>query len=471
MGSERENEEYELSWCARREIENLNASVQEKAACQYWLDEGRKPVPGPHRKSQQPLIAQVTNSWRNDEKAPGYTSSTDDVYDLRLCDPEDKQSLPNPRRSVITSRCFRIMIAVAFQCALFWYAYSWCTRPGMILARGGDFEGTRIMDIAAIYVPGGSEDPHGKRRLVFVGDIHGCKDDLAHLLEKVGFDKKTDHLIATGDVVSKGPDSPGVLDELMRLGAQSVRGNHEDRLLEAAKTLSGSNLRPQSAAATSRQGHSKDETLLRQMKTRHLKYLEDMPLMLRIPVLPQATASSKHGKKEHIIASEILVVHAGLVPHVPLRRQDPYFVMNMRSIDRRTHVPSALRETKHGRSRPWMELWNWYNDRVASGRSLKDFHIYSESDWEAQLARVSSGPLLGRLWEAVTGGGLPPNAAKRPKPQTVVYGHDSKMGLQLHCWSKGLDSACVGGGKLSALVLDAKGSMEIVSVGCKNHKG
>jgi hypothetical protein len=52
----------------------------------------------------------------------------------------------------------------------------------------------------------------------------------------------------------------------------------------------------------------------------------------------------------------------------------------------------------------------------------------------------------------------------------VIYGHDSKAGLQIYRWTKGIDSGCVSGGKLTALILNAKGQQEIVSVGCENHR-
>jgi hypothetical protein len=59
---------------------------------------------------------------------------------------------------------------------------------------------------------------------------------------------------------------------------------------------------------------------------------------------------------------------------------------------------------------------------------------------------------------------------KHSKPSVVVYGHDSPRGLNLKRWSKGLDSGCVNGDKLSAMVLDARGQAEIVSVDCKHRK-
>jgi len=55
---------------------------------------------------------------------------------------------------------------------------------------------------------------------------------------------------------------------------------------------------------------------------------------------------------------------------------------------------------------------------------------------------------------------------------TVIYGHDSRRGLQLHDYSKGLDSGCVTGGKLTAMIIDDEvqgGEARTVSVPCKDY--
>ena len=57
----------------------------------------------------------------------------------------------------------------------------------------------------------------------------------------------------------------------------------------------------------------------------------------------------------------------------------------------------------------------------------------------------------------------------------MIYGHDSKKGLQLRKWSKGLDSGCVRGGKLTALVYRRKkgqgdGEVEVKSVECRDYR-
>ncbi|GAB1741811.1 hypothetical protein NU219Hw_g7219t1 [Hortaea werneckii] len=435
-----------------------------------------------YNRRSAPLVDQVTNSWRNEEKASAYyiSAAEDEGHELRFCDPEEEGSCPNTSISLLQSRRFRRICAVIVAMILvMWYAWryavpylrqEWEYKQGFLssqsdgtygLARAGDFEGTAIKWIDPALVPGGEADPEGKRRLVFVGDIHGCKEELLELLKKVHFNTATDHLIPTGDVISKGPDNAGVLDELIRLKAESPRGNHEDRILEAAKTLRLTDVDDEGLSVTSK-GSKKDRKLLKHLKRRHMQYLRDMPLMLRIPALPQVTDSSWR-KDNGRITEEMIVVHGGLVPHLPLKKQDPYFVMNMRSIDHITHVPSALHQTKKGKSRPWMQIWNWYNDRLARGRSTKGYHLYTKEQYEAEQAESRQSWLDG-IWGVVAG-----SKKKVARPQVAVYGHDSKKGLQLHRWSKGLDSGCVKGGQLTALVLDAQGNTEVVQVECKDR--
>ena len=90
--------------------------------------------------------------------------------------------------------------------------------------------------------------------------------------------------------------------------------------------------------------------------------------------------------------------------------------------------------------------------------------MFSREEYEIEQAERHAG-WLERLRSVVTLG-----RKRAPKPQVVVYGHDSKSGLQMHRWSKGLDSGCIGGGKLTALIMDAQGKTKLVQVGCKDYK-
>ena len=73
-------------------------------------------------------------------------------------------------------------------------------------------------------------------RLFAVGDIHGCADELVHLLEAVpaGAD---DTIVFVGDYIDRGANSRGVIDHLMRWRGKTpartvfLKGNHEDMAL------------------------------------------------------------------------------------------------------------------------------------------------------------------------------------------------------------------------------------------------
>lgn len=329
------------------------------------------------------------------------------------------------------------------------------TNEDFDVAKKKHFDGVRMQELDPALVPGGEADPEGKRRLIFVGDIHGCAIELKALLEKVNFQEETDHLIAVGDIISKGPENVQVLDELSRINASSVRGNHEDRILALVPfVLESGDLPAEPEDDPSSERFAKDSALLRLLSPQHLQYLRDMPLMLRIPPLPLASEPSQKTKSP--IAEEILVVHAGLVPAVSLEKQDPYFVMNMRSIHTKTHAPMAEAESKKAKTKAWHDIWNWYNERLFKHKSLKDFSVMDELS-------VSES-------EAVDDVDALSKAGKYPKPQVVVYGHRSKEGLQIERWTKGLDTGCVKGEKLTALVLDARGESDIVQVKCKDYR-
>ena len=62
-----------------------------------------------------------------------------------------------------------------------------------------------------------------------MGDIHGCADELARLVEKA----QADVHISVGDLFTKGPDPVGVWRLVLAHGFLAVLGNHDDRLLAA----------------------------------------------------------------------------------------------------------------------------------------------------------------------------------------------------------------------------------------------
>lgn len=452
---------------------------------------------------KRPLIDQVHNNWRHPEKHydDSDDSDDDDAELAHCCDLDSDASFIKLCRAFCLNRKVRramIILLVAF-CVLYFlcrnfFLPAWRERQALLegMQQPHSFgqqmpnklsDIVQVQELSSEYIPGGKSDPDGKRRLIFIGDIHGCKKDLLELLKAVAFDKDMDKIVATGDVVAKGPDSPGVVDTLISLGALSVRGNHEDRILLAAQShsLTGTSLEstddPSSdVSATSRGAGLKGEALLEYLKPRHLSYLRSLPLIIHIPALtPPArpapstsTLSHSHKKKKHIfqIQHDINVVHAGLVPSVPLSRQDPFSVMNMRSMSPSNHVPSENRK----RGIPWERVWNWYNDRIARTRSPFLTWLFGQATESTEASE------WWKSWNGLynsndeDGGEEAQTTRKHSRPSVVVYGHDSPRGLNLKKWSKGLDSGCVNGDQLTAMVLNAWGQAEIVSVESTNRK-
>ena len=70
-------------------------------------------------------------------------------------------------------------------------------------------------------------------RLFVCGDIHGCYDELMQQLRLVGFDTGRERLVALGDLVDRGPKSAEVLALLTEPWFTSIRGNHEELMIQA----------------------------------------------------------------------------------------------------------------------------------------------------------------------------------------------------------------------------------------------
>lgn len=80
-----------------------------------------------------------------------------------------------------------------------------------------------------------------------IGDVHGCASELRTLLTKLGYQVTADGAahpdgrtaVFVGDLVDRGPDSPGVLRLVMGMTAAGdalcVSGNHEAKLVRALK--------------------------------------------------------------------------------------------------------------------------------------------------------------------------------------------------------------------------------------------
>jgi serine/threonine protein phosphatase 1 len=71
-------------------------------------------------------------------------------------------------------------------------------------------------------------------RIIAIGDIHGCAPALGAVVDEIQ-PQRSDTLIVLGDCVDRGPDSRGVLEQLLALRDRCrlvcLLGNHEEMML------------------------------------------------------------------------------------------------------------------------------------------------------------------------------------------------------------------------------------------------
>ena len=200
-------------------------------------------------------------------------------------------------------------------------------------------------------------------RTLFIGDVHGCAQELDALLEECSW-RPGERVVLVGDLVAKGPDSAGVVRRARELGALAVRGNHDAHVLRwrSGEMPGGKRLKPE------------HQHVLETLTEADWAYLESLPLYRRFPEL------------------NVLAVHGGVVPGVPLEAQREEDLLNLRSI-----TPEGEPSKRVEGGAPWASHWRG--------------------------------------------------------PELVIFGHDALRGLQRHPHALGLDTGCVYGGRLTAYAL------------------
>ena len=208
----------------------------------------------------------------------------------------------------------------------------------------------------------------GGRRLVIVGDVHGCCDELEELLSKCRCSEPNVCTVFVGDLINKGPKNAEVVKLVRNLGAHCVRGNHDEVCLRSWQNF-----------AEGREPLPAKFQWMHRLDRDDLEWLSQLPFTLTIPSL------------------NICVVHAGLVPHIQLHNQ---------SLDCMLHIRNLSYDDSLGE-------WVWHK-KAAEG---------------------------GEPWASAWRG-----------PQHVYFGHDAIRRLQQCPHATGLDTGCVYGGKLTAVL-------------------
>ena len=163
-------------------------------------------------------------------------------------------------------------------------------------------------------------------KVIAIGDVHGCLDELQMLLRRCDY-RPGDCVVFLGDLVSKGPDSLGVVQMAREIGAIGIRGNHDFEVVRWHQAIM--------AGAEPPIIGSEHYNIASQLSSADLKWMYSMPWYLNSPDL------------------NALFVHAGFVSGIRLKKQNPRLMMNMRSI-----LPDGTVTSKFFENWPWARLWD-----------------------------------------------------------------------------------------------------------------
>ncbi|MDT8439533.1 MAG: symmetrical bis(5'-nucleosyl)-tetraphosphatase [Wenzhouxiangellaceae bacterium] len=271
-------------------------------------------------------------------------------------------------------------------------------------------------------------------RDIYIGDIQGCWDALARLLDKLKFDPAGDRLCLAGDLVNRGGKSLKVLRQLSRLGPPhfSVLGNHDLHLL--AYWHMHPRVRKPNPEFERILDHKDGERVLDWLRQQPLLWLNER--------------------------NRIALVHAGIDPRWTRAQARACAA----------EVEQALTGKRFGRYIDNMYgnapgLWQPDQKRYTRLRSITNV-----------LTRMRFARPDGRVDFSSKGDMRRPPRGYRPwfellhpdwQGWSVVFGHWSLLGLYRHRDDRAicLDSGCVWGGQLTALVV-ADGHRRIVQIDC-----
>lgn len=140
-------------------------------------------------------------------------------------------------------------------------------------------------------------------RLLAIGDIHGCLDQLKALMTKV-MPTPEDQVVFLGDYVDRGPASAGVIDYLIEFRTTFpatifLRGNHEQMFADYLE------------------GHDPAMFLL----NGGLKTLDSYQDSDRWP-MPASHNTFLQELRNYYETEDYIFAHAGLRPDIPLSEQD-----------------------------------------------------------------------------------------------------------------------------------------------------
>lgn len=203
------------------------------------------------------------------------------------------------------------------------------------------------------------------QRIIAIGDVHGCLEELLMLLEACKH-MSEDRLLFLGDLIDRGPDPVGVVNFARTLGAESILGNHCEKHIRWARweakvkrgEASKNPMRPFPAQRL-------DEHR-RLVSSGCLGWLAERPYYVRV-------------------VPNWLAVHAGLEPDKPIEEQHPNALIRCRYI--KPNGRQHDRIDPDDDCRPWQQAWQG-PDSVVYGHNVQSLTEVAITDVETTSGRV-----------------------------------------------------------------------------------
>lgn len=183
-----------------------------------------------------------------------------------------------------------------------------------------------------------------KKRIIFVGDVHGCIDEFNELLDKLSYNAEKDRLILLGDLIDRGPASLAVVRKAREMSLECVMGNHEHKFLKWFRS----------------QGSKVDvydrKDFYTKLSDQDINYITNMPTYIEL--------------------EEVIAVHAGLKPGILLSNQKKDDLMYLRYTDANRRFISLKKINTVGKEAAGAIFWTdfWYGPKsVVYGHNVCSF--------------------------------------------------------------------------------------------------
>jgi bis(5'-nucleosyl)-tetraphosphatase (symmetrical) len=176
-----------------------------------------------------------------------------------------------------------------------------------------------------------------RQRIILFGDPHGALDELRELVRKVDYRKGRDRLISLGDNVDRGPYPVEVVRYLISLGAESVMGNHDQKVPRFRDWET--KLNRGDVKKNPMQVSPKRASEYMQFTDHEVEWIRNLPYFIRLEGWG-------------------IVVHGGLSPNQYPEQQDPSNLCRLMYVDKFSGNPkSPKKQQQPANTVLWQEAW------------------------------------------------------------------------------------------------------------------